>query len=304
MPERLPRLTEPRLAILRLLGEYRCLTSRQIWRELQPHKHYTHTLGELAALRKLGMVQSRPTQPERGRVSEFGWYLLKRGADAAGIRSYGSSYRRFPRREVLAQRGLELELVRQVRGTLGEWDLIKPQFYNSCRLLPAVTPQGEIIGNFIKEAELTAIKKVTLLDPDRPGLSQKRLDFKAGLFEERVPFQANDYVAYRTDGRGGESTEIILAVILILCPYQATGKYWQSRLNLYSKVARVEDSGIEGRMDVLAVFKNSEQAGLYRSRLEAAGLVVIKVNEVRQTLQKSFQLSIPECKMVGYSREK
>jgi hypothetical protein len=289
MPKRPPRLTESRLAILKLLGEYRCLSSRQIWQELQPQKHYTHTLGELAALRKLGMVQSRPTQPERGKVSEFGWFLLKRGAEAAGLNNYGSFYRRFPTREVLAQRGLELELARQVRDCNG-WKLIKPIFYNSCRPLPAVTPQGNIISTALKKAEYEAIKQVTLADPNRPGLSQKMLDFKAGLYEQRVPWQANHYVAYRAPG-GVESHEITLAVILILCPPQATRKYWQFRLNLYAKVARVEDGGIEGRLDVLAVFKNFEQAGLYRSGLQAAGFAVITVNEVSQILQELLVLA-------------
>lgn len=282
MAKRQPRLTQSRLTILQLLGEYQCLSSRQIWRELQPEKHYTHTLGELAALRKLEMVQSRPIHPESGNVSQFGWYLLKHGAGAVGINVYGRLSVRSFTREILEQRGLELELARQVRADFG-WNLIKPIHYHSSRPLPLETPQGKVIGKFIKKGEFSAIRRLELTDPHRPGLPQKILDYKSGLFEQRIPLQANDYVAYQTCGE--ESTEINAAVILILCPSQATKKYWQSRIDLYSKVARVADPGTEAKIEVIAVFKNTYQADMFRSKIQAAGFTITTVNQVCNTLQ-------------------
>ncbi len=258
------------------------MSSRQIWEELQSEKYYTHTLGELAALRKMGMVQSRPIQPERGKVSELGWYLLKRGANTAGIPEYWNTGRLYSSREAIAQRGLELELARQV-SEAGGWNLVKPIFYNSSRQLPPVTPQGKIIQNYLKKAELAALRQAATTDPFRPGLSQKILNYRAGFFEERIPYQVNDYVAYRTCGEG--SAEINMVVILILCPAQATKKYWQSRISIYSKIVKSEEPEIETKVEVLAVFKNIEQANVFGPRIQAAGLTIVMVNQVKRYLQ-------------------
>jgi hypothetical protein len=191
------------LTILKLLGEFRFLTTGQLQRRVLPQRRVQRFREYLARLRDLGMVTAFPYEPERGKSSELCWLLLKAGAAEISLR-YNTHFRRRPTRERIRFREVELQLEEQV--SEAGWKLVKPQSYNRVKPLPERTEQ------FFRLAHA--------LEPQGKG-------FAADLC---VPINANDYVAYTHDGKQ--------AVVLILCPPRATEKFWFSRVQRYRQLAR------------------------------------------------------------------
>lgn len=276
MPAR-PHLTPSRIKILELLAEYRSLSSSQIRRELQPEKHYSHTLGELEALRSLKMVGNYLIDPRSGKL---GWFLLKKGAVAVKVQDYGSHYRYKHTYQSMLYFDLKLALVRQVK-TVAGWLLIKPLHYNSQLKLPAVTPQGKLLLEALKEAEYRVIKNITEKDPYQPGLIERSRRFNVGMYEERVFLQANDYVIYKGQGNS------LIAIVLILAPFNASKKFWQGRFAQYANLAVDSTNSPGSAVSVVAIFKDSAQAEPYKTHIKSVGFKVTTIERVDKILSTS-----------------
>lgn len=291
-------ITEEQAAILCLLAEYRALTTGQIWQAAQPNRHRRQTLRNLDRLRACKFVDSMPLQEERGAASEHVWRLLKAGAEAVGAR-HGNHFYRKPAPDQVVERGVELELERQVLGTSIEtksiqqsatggldtdtdteaqvveathWELIKPVHYGRQHPLPHTTPQEA----FLIEAVLYSMRREieTSLERGFPMTQMQSLidKYNARQVGSIVPRRANDYVAY-VPGRPE------LTAVLIAHPPRSGKQFWTrspSRNRLQErKAGRLATyKQLANRVPVAAVFSDRETAQEYKDVIRAAGLRV------------------------------
>lgn len=245
--------------MLEFIEEHRAVTTRQIHRWVQPDKHETQTNRDLNMLKKLGMVQCYPLQPELGggRGPQC-WQLGRAGAAELKLGSYSSHYTRRRNRLALEQFDYELEMLIQLRGAGFSW--LAPRSYNRQQPKPALTPQGEFLQAYLGQLELACIHQLQKHDPSHPELPLRLNRYRAGQYRESAPAQANDYVFYLPDRS--------LAFVLIVCPFEATGSLWKSRLEQYRLTAK--------EMVVAAAFRNEQQASLYKASLKQAGFRLIR----------------------------
>lgn len=292
-------ITEEQVAILCLLAEYRALTTGQIWQAVQANGHRRQTLRDLDRLRTCKLVDSMPLQAEKGAASEHVWRLLKAGATAIGAR-HGNHFYRKPAPDQIVERGVELELERQVRGTSIErtsiqqsatsgsdtdteaqvvevvqathWELIKPVHYGRQQPLPHTTPQEALLI----EAVLYSMRQEIEASLER-GFPMTQLQnlsdkYNSGQVGSIVPRQANDYIAY-VPGRPEWTA------VLIVHPPRSGKQFWtrsasrnrlqerkSGRLATYKQLAK--------RVPVAAVFSDRETAQEYKDVIRAAGLRV------------------------------
>jgi Replication-relaxation len=205
-----PQITDARLEILELLGEYKVLTTGQIWTTIQPDKMKRHNLRDLEKLRELELVTNFPLTPGAGNASESCWRLTRRGADEISLPF--NNFRR-PSNDQILFKSVQLELEQQIRAT--GWLLTKPCHYNPERPKPAQTRQYEVLVKSLEYRATAASERAS-----QPG---------AALYKLHVPPSVNDYVAAAPDAHA--------AIAIILCPPDAGKKFWLSRSELYAGFA-------------------------------------------------------------------
>lgn len=282
-PEVLPGFaTLDRLEILKLLAGYKCLTTRQVWHCLGARKSLRRVKSDLARLEQSGAVLSFEVEPERGTASPRAWLLLKPGADLINLERYGTHYRRRRPREWLHYLDLQLALEQSVKNAeCTSWSLIPPQTYNHSQPLPDRTPQ------FYRLAQA-----VTGLHYQQTG--RWPADLENGPHTLSIPLKANDYVAScccpgeLTVHRDKDEAVIKhaasgLAVVLILSPVRATGRFWESRCQKYQNLVR--------QLYVFGVFENSTHAGPHKELIKSAGLKVTLLSRVSTLLDSIYNTS-------------
>lgn len=279
--------TEMREEILRQLVEYRSLTTNQIFSLLQM-KGYSQTLrhlqADLATMKLAGMIESFPILPKAGSTSQYGWMLLRQGAKWAGLElEYGNHYRRKPSPNRIEYTGLKIVL-EQTLSNLAGWELERPQTYGRTQPLPDRTPQHWRLAECLTWQEFFASGRW-------PAGGSR------GAHTLGTPLQANDYVAYtrprpvpvpaatspghspkaqvREAVEGEKYSE--QAVVFILCPPNASDKFWQARILEYQQIA--------AKLLVVGVFEDEEKALSYKKLLLKGGLRVTTLNRVRTVLE-------------------
>jgi hypothetical protein len=245
--------SEPLSAILRLLVEYRFLTSSQFHTKLD-FKYQRQTLRYLERARAKGLLTSSRCEPDQGRRSELYWQLTARGihtleaTDGVYI-GYNTRYWRKPGLARLKTRQSEIELEQQV--AQANWRLIRPRTTNQYKPLPAYTRQYKAIA-----AALTLIEQ-RYHPPGHPIA----LD---GPHTLAIPLKLNEYVA--------QSQDKTRSVVLLLCPYRFGETFWAERIKKYGQLAQ--------KLPVVAVFGEATQALVYQTLLEDAKIVVTTLDRV------------------------
>lgn len=247
-------LSEIQLTILRLLVEYRFLTSGQLHTKLGL-KWPTQTSRQARRLSEYKLIESFPYQKMRGKKSEHCYLITARGihvleeVDQVQI-GYNSQFRHHPTPERIQFRAVELELERQVKQVANGWKLIWPRPHNQYQPLPIHTRQYKALAHTL-----------TLIEQKRyPG----RVIDPNGPHTSAVPLKANEYVA--------QNHNKTRSVVLLLCPASATRRFWQARLKKYGRLAR--------ELPVMAVFSDQAKANLYQPILAETKLVIVRVEKV------------------------
>lgn len=244
------------IAILRLLVEYRFLTTAQL-HTLLGHKWPQQTRRALARARKKRLIKSFAYQPGLGNRSELCWQLTLTGihffekAEGSQV-GYNSSFWRKPPLERIQQRNSELELEQQVKGAA--WKVIRPRTYNHHKPLPNYTRQYKAIATALTLLEQRR-RAGQPVDPNGPHTLG-------------IPLRINEYVA--------QSQDKSRAVVLILCPARVGETFWAERLKKFGLLAR--------EIPVVAVFAESASARLYQPMLEEGKLVVTTLDRVKNGL--------------------
>ena len=261
------KVTPARDQILRLLEEYKCLTTTQIWQQTMPYKRKSQAWEDLDALRSMKLVKGTLFEPEKGTTSEFCWRLTTRGALAMGKGVGSVTPKKEGRNQVLFH---TVQMAFRHEVTKAGWLLAEPQTFGNHRTKPAATNQYHILVQALSSKEY-----LTIQSERRQGY---KVDFRVSQYElgmhlVAVPAQANDYVAY-TQGRE-------LAVVFILCPPHAGIKFWQGRVEQYQELA--------GQIKVCGVFRTDALALARKQQLNAAGLVVTTVDRIGLLLRTTFE---------------
>jgi hypothetical protein len=285
-----PALGSNKLAVLKLLAEWKQLTTTQIHQYLNPDRSRRYTQQLLHDLAARGFI--RGVAYSTWAREEYYWMLLARGAHDAGC-AYGKQYRRPPAPQTLRHRGLQLALIAQAQGA--GWFLIRPGVYSAAHPRPLETPQRrKLVDAFLE------IEGRTLNDLMARGVAWYELKDRMDRHQRRqvgalVPVSPNDYVAYvpyRTE----------LAAVLIPHPSYAGLRFWtrkpafryrrptfsderDSRLERYRRLARI--------LPVIAVFGTPEEADACASILAPAGLEVLVVEEVGPRLAQLAHPAAP-----------
>jgi hypothetical protein len=285
-----PALAPNKRAVLKLLAEWKQLTTTQIYQYLNPDRSRRYTqqlLHDLAAGRFVrGVAYSTWAR------AEYYWMLLARGAHDAGC-AYGKQYRRAPAPDTLRYRGLQLALIAQAQGA--GWLLIRPAAYSAARPRPLETPQRRQLV----EAVL-AIEGRTLTDLMARGVAWHELKDRMDRYQRRqvgavVPVSPNDYVAY-------VPYRAELAAVLIPHPSYAGLRFWtrkpvfryrrptfaderDSRVERYRRLARI--------LPVIAVFATPEEANACGPILEPEGLEVLVVDALGARLAQLANPAAP-----------
>jgi hypothetical protein len=265
-----PTLSPKRMAILRLLAEWRQLTTRQIWQELHPEKSRSYTKRALVDLRRAGFIQGRSCDPRRGPTSEYYWFLRAPGAYALAV-PYDTHFRRRATRDTLAFRGLQLDLMRQARAA--GWAVIPAARYSRAHPRPETTPQTQHLVAAVLAHERRALAAALAEGTPPQLLEHRQALLRIGSTGAMVPPAVNDYVVYRPAAPDE-------AAVLIPHPPYAGPSFWthntrsrqhradpagrrDSRLARYRRLARI--------LPVIAVFPTREVAAQYSPILTAAG---------------------------------
>lgn len=305
--------TRTREEILRLLVQYRSLTTNQIFSLLRTggnSKTLRHVQADLKTMKLAGLVQSFPISPKKGSISQFGWILLRPGARWIGLElQYGNHYRRKPSPDRIEYTGLKIRFEHALNKLPG-WELERPQTYVRMQPLPDRSPQHTRLAEALTWKEFFASGRW-------PAGGSK------GAHTLGTPLQANDYVAFtlprtvpgsgpgpgpaiptrmvnkrdkeaptppepspgtltqEASNQGLERQEVEAyteqAVVFILCPPKASEKFWQARIFEYQQIA--------GKLLVVGVFENEEKALSHKGLLLKGGLRVTTLSRVRMVLE-------------------
>jgi Replication-relaxation len=227
------QLTSSQKEILKLLVEYRFLTTSQIHRKLRSPYQFSTTWRWLSKLQELSLVTSFVCEPEKGAISQIGWLLTSKGANAIGFFRYNSHYKRIPKPELLVERETEISLEEQIMEVEG-WNFIRPKTFSPSASLENKTLQYQLLTQAITWDEYLRTGK----------LPQNLHNFHSLV----VPLRANQYVAYYKL----RSNELhCLAVIFIVCPARAAEVFWNNRIKQYNAIAK--------RLPVVVVFPLTEK---------------------------------------------
>lgn len=244
--------------ILRLLAEWKQLTTTQMWRHLAPDKPHPYVKKWLWNLERRGLVRGVAWQPERGGAGEYYWMLLEAGAQVLGI-PYHQQYHRRPNAATLQHRGLLLDLLRA--GEQAGWQMLPP----------ATTAAA------VRQVEQQLIAAVlarggqAFVEPGRVG----------AIVPERIP----DWVAY-VPGQPARTA------ILVPHPPYATRSFWShkrempgstvqrrpARLDLYARLAPL--------VPVIGVFSSTTVGYAYAPLLRQAGFGWASIEDVAEILTR------------------
>ncbi len=243
-------LKKEHIDILNFLDAYKYATTGQI----RKYSEIERAVNFLAQLEKVKMVVSYRYQPERGRTSEKCWWLGYAGAKWLSAKEgqivrYDLRLAKQPSSpNALKLVGMEMEmfyqleiasvaLQPQLEDYEGRWDweIILPEEFNSTNLKPdGPTDQGQLLISLVEQMELQLIEEARKLGE---AVSRQELEFKERDYLNLVPFHANHHLLY--------IPEIPIAVVLILCPLDATATFWATRIEEYSALtARVPVYGV------------------------------------------------------------
>jgi hypothetical protein len=258
--------------ILRLLAEWKQLTTTQIWQYLDADKPRRYTQQLLGRLQHGRLVRGVDIAPRQGMWSEHYWMLLERGAQALGI-AYGQQYRRRPTTAALEYRGLQLALRTAVESA--GWQLLLP---DGSPEKPGPQEQQLIAAALAHEGHaLTALRAQGEL-PQQVQTRQQR--YEQGLVGALVPAQVPDYVVHAPGHP--ERT-----VVLIPHPPYATRAFWSHRREQpldqprHHRLARVELYGrLATVIPVVAVFATAESSQPYAALLRRAGFHRLVVDQL------------------------
>jgi hypothetical protein len=201
-------------SIVELLAEWKQLTTAQIWQYLHLDKDIRYTKQLLQDLQEGRLIRPMILDPSLGNRAPRYWRLRKAGADLVG-QPYEKAYRVVPGPEVLAHRGLQLDVIHQV--ALAGWQLIRPQRITDGETNS--TPQEARLTAAVLAWEGQAIERA-LAAGESPSSLQGRLDrWQAGQVGALVPQGVNEYVAYRP----GDPAHTVL---LLLHPPYAGPLFW------------------------------------------------------------------------------
>lgn len=253
------RLPNYKQQILKVLAEYKFLSSKQVWDKsgaAMEGRSYNQTQVELHRLKKAGLVRLVKVEGENGGGGLYQWVLERAGAKLINFDNYGRHYQRPLTRYKVETHKVVLDLEEQVELALGGWKLIKSQPYSSTHPLPKTTNQYNQL-----------CKVLTWLEYEVTG------EFPSNLFGPHtlmVPLQANQYVAYlKTDKK---------AVIFIIPHPRATERFWLERSKEYGRLAE--------RIATYAVYPSKEQAGQAEKILSKAGFKALAVGQVSSVLSR------------------
>jgi hypothetical protein len=244
--------------ILRLLAEWKQLTTTQIWQYLDADKPRRYTQQLLGRLQQQRMVRGVDLSPRQGTRSEHYWLLLERGAQALGI-AYGQQYRRRPTTAALEYRGLQLALRMAVERA--GWQFLPPG-----TSLEKPDPRVRQLITAVLNREGHALAALQAQGSLSQQLQSRRNRYEHGLVGAVVPDAVPDCVAY---GAGHPER----TVVLIPHPPYATRAFWShrhaqppdgptrrlARVDLYARLATV--------IPVVAVFATAESGQPYAALL-------------------------------------
>lgn len=274
-------LKKEHLIILNFLDAYKYATTGQIrkYREIERAIHF------LAQLEKVKMVVSYRYQPERGRTSEKCWWLGYAGAKWLSAKE-GQTVRYDPRLakqppspNALKLVGMEMELFYQLeiaqvalqtqpddyKGQW-EWDFILPEDFNSTNPKPEdATDQGRLLISLVEQIELQLIEEARKRGE---AVVRQELEFKERDYLNLVSFHANHHLFY--------IPETPIAVVLILCPLDATAKFWAARIEEYS--------ALSARVPVYGVFYDQHHVSACLDQLEDSGIGTIIPEKIAELL--------------------
>jgi hypothetical protein len=228
-----PLLNSYQRKILKLLVEYKYLTTAQLHTKLQAPYCAITTWRWLDKLREMELVRSFACQPNRGNSSEVGWLLTKRGASEVGFLKYNSHYQRTPNAELLFWREMEINLEQEVMSLPG-WRLLRPRTFSPSASLEDKTEQYHILTKAVTWNEYLRTGKL----PHNP-LSFHSLN---------VPLKANQHLAYYTSS---SNPYLCLAVVFIICPLRGSTVFWKTRIKQYRALAK--------QLSVIALFPDEDR---------------------------------------------
>lgn len=198
------QITDCRLEILYFLYDHRVLTTSQIHREVRNNERRKDTWRDLAKLRELELIKGVALEPDKGKASEFYWFLTKKGAQELGHTPLTTKVKNpEPRQVEFKTHQLELECQVKTAGLL----LIKPQHFNVSRPKPVETRQSEIMLKYLDFHFSATNRNQT--------------------YRLYRPLGVNDYLAHTP-----KHSQIF---IFILCPPDAGRKFWEGRASLYKR---------------------------------------------------------------------
>lgn len=281
-------LKQEHMDALEFLDFYKYATTGQI-RKYLGIERATHVLAELE---KVKMVMSYRYQPERGRASEKCWWLWYAGAKFLSatneevVRYDPRLAKQPPSLDGLKFRGMEMELYRQLwlashalkeqslpPDVSWEWDIIPREEFNSTNPKPQdATDQGRMLSWLVQQIEWRLIQAAHSRGED---ISRQQLEFEEQDYLNLVPFHANHHLIFIPD--------TLIAVVLILCPLDATSKFWAARVEEYADLT--------ARIPVYGVFYDQHHASAWLDKLEGTGIGTVipeKIAELLNDLVASF----------------
>jgi hypothetical protein len=215
--------------ILKLLVDYKFLTTAQIHTKLNSPHSYLTTWRWLDKLREMELTKSFPCQPNKGNNSEFGWLLTNKGANAIGFLKYNSHYNRVPTPEQLFTREMEIELETQI-ALVRNWQLIRPKNFSPSANIADKTEQYYVLSKAVAWNEYL-----------RTGILAENPNSFHSL---PVPLRANNHVAHYTLPT---KPQLCLAITFIICPLLSGQVFWKRRVKEYEALAK--------RLPIVALFR-------------------------------------------------
>ena len=259
------KVNEVHVSILKFLVGVKFASTSQIGKYVPCEK----AVDRLRELEEGGLVKSYRYQVDKGQASEKCWWLVYRGAKLlkkeyqfkARYDARLSSYP--PSEERVKLRGMELELSCQVKAA--GWELLVPQIFNKENPKPEgqLTPQARQLSIALDLLERREIQEARKRGEN---INARIVAYKGKKHLEDVPVHSNHYVAYHPQSED--------AIVLILCPLDATGRFWEMRLKEYGLLSF--------RLPVCGIFYEAGQATAWIQPLNESGIRAVTINRLKE----------------------